>query len=323
MLLDNLKPILDNLRPKYWNNSLAKFPFNNKGFALNEGETPEQGFARLEGELATAATNLAAAKEAGGKGFYGSLSEELRGNPSMSKFEKSSNEDIANSYISLQSKISAKGLTIPNKNAPKEEIDAFYTALGRPDTADGYQLTVPQDLHESIVSNAESQKVFKGWCHELGLSNENAQILHSKYMTELSNVLKQQDEADTKAINEAETILRSRWGTTYDGKLALATKVVDKFGGEKVFELFKGGLGANPLVLEMLSNIGDKLSEDVLGPGGKSQFGALTPAAAQAKIDEIRANPKSAYNDGTSPLHKEAVEEMTSLYKITTAGEGK
>jgi len=301
-----------------------RFPFNNKGFALNEGETHEQGFARLEGEIATANTNLAAAKEAGGKGFYGSLSEELRGNPSMSKFEKSSNEDIANSYISLQGKISAKGLLIPGPNASDTEKNEFFKALGRPDTADGYQLTVPQDLHESIVSNAESQKVFKGWCHELGLSNEKAQVLHSKYMTELSNVLKQQDESDTKAVNEATTTLRSKWGTTFDAKLALANKVVNKFGGEKVLELFKGGLGANPLVLEMLSDIGDKMGEDVLGPGGKSKFGALTPAAAQAKINETLAAPDThPYKNGDSPLHKEAVEEMTSLYQIVTAGEGK
>ncbi len=294
----------------------GKFPFNNKGFALGEGETHEEGFTRLETELATA-------KEAGSKGFYGGLSEELRGNPSMMKFKESSNEDIAKSYINLQGKISAKGLTIPGKNAPEQEVKDFYTALGRPDTADGYQITLAQDLHKSIVSNSESQKVFKTQCHKEGLSATQTQNLHTWYMTELSNVLKQQDEADDKAMKEGETALTSKWGTTYEAKKALAVKVVNKFAGEKAQELLDKGLGSDPAMLEMFADIGDKLSEDVLGPGGKSKFGALTPEAAQAQINEIRGNPKSAYNDGQNPLHKEAVEEMTGLYTILSAAEKK
>ena len=311
--------IIKTLRGIIATHKQGKFPFNCKGFALGEGETHEQGFARVEGELATANTALATAKEAGGKSFYGSLSDEVRKDPSMSKFEKSSNEDIAKSYISLQSKISAKGLTIPGKNATKEEKSAFWKELGRPDTADGYQIELPQDLHKSITSDAESQKAFKGKCHEIGLSAEQTQLLHSWYMTEISGKMKQQDEEDTKVVNETKTALNAKWGTTYEGKLELANRVVNKFGGEKVLELFKEGLGANPLVLEMLSNIGDALSEDVLGPGGKSQYGGLTPAAADAKVKEIMNNPKHPYNDGANPLHKEAVEEVLSLNKIITA----
>jgi len=314
MFLDNLKPIadfvMDNLRPL-----LIMLPCL-FGMALNEGETHEQGFERVEGELS-------AAKEAGGKSFYGSLSEEVRSNPSMLKFEKVSNEEIAKSYINLQGKISAKGLLMPGPNASDDEKSAFYKDLGRPETADGYTLTPPQDLHKNIVSTPESQKVFKGQCHKIGLTSEQTQGLHTWYLTELSNVLKQQDVEDTKVTNEAKTALMAKWGTTYDANLELANKVVNKFGGEKVLELFKEGLGANPLVLEMMANIGDTLSEDVLGPGGKSQFGGLTPQAAQAKINETLANTKHAYHNSNDPMHKDAVEQMTSLYRITTAGEKK
>lgn len=292
---------------------MAMLPFCVLGMA--ETETPEQAVTRLEGELTTA-------KATGSKGFYASLSADVKSNPSMMKFEKASNEDIAKSYITLQNKISAKGLTAPNKNTSKEEVAAFWKELGRPDTADGYQLTLPQDLHKGIASNAESQKAFKTKCHELGFSSEQTQLLHSWYMTELSNALKQQDDADTKSVNESKTALNAKWGTTYEGKLALANKVVNKFGGEKVLELFKEGLGANPLVLEMMSNIGNVLSEDALGPGGKSQYGALTPDAAQAKKNEILANSKHAYHN-TGPGHKEAVEEMLDLNKILAAAESK
>ena len=295
--------------------STHKFPFNNKGFALNEGETHEQGFTRVEGELV-------AAKEAGNKSFYNSLSPDVKSNPTMAKFEKTSNEDIAKSYINLQSKISAKGLTVPGKNASKEEVSAFWKELGRPDSADGYQLTLPQDLHKGITSNAESQKAFKAKCHEIGLDSERTQLLHSWYMTELSNTMKQNEESDTKAVNESKTALSAKWGTTMEGKLALANKVVNKFGGEKVLELFKDGLGANPLVLEMMANIGDALSEDALGPGGKNQYGGYTPDAAQAKINEILHDPKHAYHN-SGPGHKEAVAEMLELNKVLAVAESK
>ena len=311
--------IIKTLRRIIATHKQGRFPFNNKGFALNEGETHEQGFARLEGELAEAKK----ASEGGGKGFFNSLSADVRSNPTMTKFEKSSNEDIAKSYINLQSKISAKGLIVPDKNASKEEKATFWKELGRPDTADGYQLELPKDLHQGIKSDAESQKVFKGKCHEIGLSNEQTQLLHSWYMTELSGVMTRQDEEDKKAVNESKTALNAKWGTTYEGKLALANKVVNKFGGEKVLELFKEGLGANPLVLEMMANIGDALSEDALGPGGKSMYGGLTPDAAQAKKNEILNNPKHAYFSNDSKIRQEAVEEMLNLNKILAAAESK
>ena len=289
---------------------------NQKGFALLDGETSEQGFERLEGELATA-------KEGSGKGFYDSLSPDIKSNPSMMKFEKASHEDIAKSYINLQGKISAKGITIPGKNASEDEINAFRKELGRPDKAEEYQIAIPKDLHQNIVSNAESQKVFKEQCYKLGLNSEQTQGLHEWYMTELSNVLKQEDEADKKSSDEAMTALSSRWGTMKDAKIALAVKVVNKFGGEKAQEFLDKGLGNDPAMLEMFAKIGESVSEDSLGVGGKSQYGGLTPDAAQAKIDEIRNNPKSAYNDGSSPTHKEAVAEMTALYQIVTSGENK
>lgn len=280
---------------------------------MADDETPEAAVERLT-------TELAAAKEVGSKGFYGGLSAEVQSNPSMMKFKGKSAEDVAKSYIDLQSKISAKGLTIPNKNASKEEMAEFYKALGRPDTMDGYQLSVAQDLHKSIVSNAESQKVFKEQCYKLGLNSEQTQGLHSWYMGELSNTMKQMDEADEKASNEATTALRARWGTTYDAKLALATKVVNKFGGEKAQEFLDKGLGNDPVIIEMFANIGDKLSEDALGPGGKSQYGGLTPDAAEAKKKEILHNPKHPYHI-SGPGHKEAVEEMLELNKLLAAAE--
>jgi len=316
MWMDNLTRGFGQLDPLSWLVNMVK----PKVFEIDDGGGGGGGedkatITRLEGELS-------AAKEAGGKGFYGSLSTDVKSNPSMMKFENSSNEDIAKSYINLQSKISAKGLIIPAKGASKEETASFWKELGRPDTAEGYQLTLPQNLHKSVVSNSESQKVFKAKCHEIGLSSDQTQLLHSWYITELSGTMKQQEEEDTKTVNEAKTALNAKWGTTYEGKLALANKVVNKFGGEKVLELFKDGLGANPLVLEMMSNIGDALSEDALGPGGKSAYGGLTPDAAQAKKTEILANSNHAYHN-MGPGHKEAVEEMLALNQILADAEAK
>jgi len=251
-----------------------------------------------------------------GGGFFNSLSEEVRTSPSMLKFQKSSPDDVAKSYINLESKINAKGVLIPGPKATEEEKATFFKTLGRPDTPDGYLFELPKDIHPSLVSDEASQKVFKGIAHQFGLTAEQATGLHGWYITELSNVLKQQDEADEKTRKEAETALRGRWGTTYDTKLALAQRVLNKFGGEKIKPLLEKGLGNDPVIIELFANIGDKLSEDVLGPGGKSQYGGLTPEAANAKIAEIRANPKHPFNDGASPLHKEAVEEMSTLYQI-------
>ena len=296
-----------------------RFPFNNRGFALGEGESHEQGFARVEGELATANTALATAKEAGGKNFFGGLSEGMRSNPSMVKFKDKSGEDIATSYLELEKKIGAKGVIVPIDGASEQEISDFHKATGRPDAADGYQITVPEKMHKSIVSTPESQKVFKEQCFKVGLNNKGAQSLHSWYMTELSNVLTQQDEAEEKTSNEAKTALHAKWGTTYDTQMALAAKVVNVFAGDAAQDLLDKGLGSNPAMIELFATIGSKLSEDVLGPGGKSGLGGLSKQTAEDRKTAILADTKHAYHN-TGAGHAEAVAEMLELNKIITAG---
>lgn len=250
-----------------------------------------------------------------GGGFYDGLSDDTRNNPSMMKFKGKSGEDVAKSYIELSSKIGAKGLIVPGENASEQEVSDYHKALGRPDLAAGYNLQLPEGAHKGVISTPEGQKEFKEECFKNGLSAKQAEGLYGWYTNKLSNTLTQNDEKQTADKNTAETELRSKWGMVYDNKVALAQNVLSKFGGDKMQSLIDSGVGNNPVLIEMLANIGDKLSEDVLGPNGKSSTGALTPEAAQAKINEIRNNPNSPYNAGDHPMHKEAVEEMTALYR--------
>ncbi len=315
--MDNLNLFIRQFRPTFWK---VVFAVNGlKYHPIGGGEGEEVTLETQATEIAALKVELGTAKEAGGKGFYGGLSTEVQNNPSMLKFKDKSSEDVAKSYIELQGKIGAKGVIVPIDGASDDEISNFHKAIGRPDNADGYQIEVPKDLHESIVSTAESQKVFKTQCHKMGLNTKQAQNLHSWYMTELSNVLKRQDVDDKKASDEADTTLHSKWGTTYDVKLALASKVISKFGGEKAHEFLDKGFGNNPAIVEMMANIGEKFSEDVLGPGGKSGLGGMSPQVAQDRVAAIRADSKHAYHNA-GPGHTEAVAEMLELNKIITAG---
>lgn len=290
---------------------LGKFPFNNKGFA---GEDEAAAAAAAEAEATAAA---AAASQSTGK-FYEGFSPEIKNHPSIQKFDNA--ESLGKSYVELERKIGAKGVIIPAHGAGAEEVSSFHKALGRPDVSDGYQFQIPENMHKAVVSTAETQKDFKDVAFKHGLSADQAKGLHSWYLSKLSDAHTQQEASEKTARDEASTALRSKWGTMNDTNMALAQKVIAKFGGEKAQEFLDKGLGNDPAMIEFFATIGGKLSEDVLGPGGNSRFGAMNATEAQAKINETLANPNHPYQDSNSPLHAESVKEMTSLYQIVEGG---
>lgn len=285
MKMGNSRPVRGNWNPlrKFWNNRLLPFPWNNRGFAGEPGDDK----------------------------FYSGWSEEMKGHPSIQKFENA--EALGKSYVELEKKIGAKGVLLPGKDAKPEEVAKFYNALGRPEKADGYAFTDIDGLDDRLKPSAEDKKAFMEAAHAAGLSQAQAERVRKWYYETQQARLKTFDDEATNEFNAAKTKLNQEWGAKYKENEALANRVLNQFLDKDSASRLTEKMGNDPGLIKLLANVGSKLSEDTLG--GKGGGPVLSVEEARGKINEIYANPNHPYHRAGDPLHDEAFTEMTSLYK--------
>ncbi len=262
---------------------------------------------------------VAGAKAESGKSWFGGLSADLSKHPTMEKFSKSSIDDVASSYINLQSLINEKGTIVPKEGASEETIKAFHKSIGVPDKIEGYAVPKIEGLHKNAVSEAGGLKLIQEACLKSGITPKGFNAIYETYMRDVSGKLTAWDNQQTKDYEAAETALRGEWGGNFPMKQALAAKIIATYGGEELINLLKeSGQANNPVIMKCFANIGAHLSEDSLGKLGVSNL-SMTKSEAQGKIDEMRDDPKSSFNDPNHRGHDEAVKYMTTLYEIRDA----
>lgn len=199
----------------------------------------------------------------------------------------------------------------PAADAPQEDLDRFYNALGRPEKPEDYDLGdfAPP---EGLPWSADQQAALTEKMHARGLSNEQmngairdlAEVQNADYQANL--------QAAQQQLAEAETGLRSEWGAAYDAQMELAERAVTTFFGENGKAIMEaeipglGKFGALPNVARAMAKIGASMSEDKLVDGTTQKGGILTAASAKAEYDRMLTDPeisKILAND-QDPQHK-------------------
>lgn len=204
---------------------------------------------------------------------------------------------------------------VPAKDAPPDQWTQFFSALGRPDTADKYTLPLPagDDAPQVIPEVVDG---FKRIAHEAGLSQSQAHKVAEWYF----GVLNEQSDglaAETAALTErAERELKREWGQAYDSKVRAAAKLLSEFGGKDLLDWLEvSGAGSNPHLIRMAAKLADAFSEDRLGHSRGANFG-YTPAEAQKEINRLQldAEFQKALFDNQHPGHAEAVRRRSELF---------
>lgn len=234
--------------------------------------------------------------------------------------EHSSLKDYKDFGSLIKSHVNLVGLLgreprVPAPDAPPDQWNQFFSALGRPDTPDKYQLPIPEgeDAPEIIPEVLEG---FRNVAHEAGLTNSQAHKLSEWYF----NVLGEQSDnlaAETAAITErAERTLKRELGNAYDAKLQAATNIFTQFGGDELLDWMEtSGAGSNPHLIRMAIKIADAMSEDRLGHSRGSNIG-FTPAEAQREIGRLNLDKgfQEALLDRNHPGHADAVKRRSELF---------
>lgn len=236
------------------------------------------------------------------------LDEGVRGEKSLEAIKDFGS--LVKGYVEGQKMSGKKGLVVPGDGASPEEINAFHTAIGRPEKATDYKFEKAK-LPEGMVADEKMEGVFRDIAHKHGLNQTAASAIVAginQYMIDGFNTNNKATEDNQKASVE---LLKKTWGKDYDANFKLAETAFKSFAPDAATQEMFGELGNNPAVIQVFTKIGKAMSEDKLkgGDGGGVGEDALK------KIKEIKLDPKHPFNKANDPKHDEAVAEMQVLYK--------
>lgn len=226
-------------------------------------------------------------------------------------------EDLAKSFINQQPLIGADKVVLPGKEATEEDMGKFFTALGRPESADKYELPT-EGLPENVSVGEADQKEIKDLAFGLGLNSKQTAQLYRAYASRMGTGQAALDKTGSDFAIESEATLKKEFGQAYDEKVSLAKSAVLEFGGEALKKaLNETGLGNHPDMIRAFAKIGKAIaSDEILGEGSKRNF-VKSPTEAQAELDALTTDKdfNQAYLDGAHPGHAAAVQKKQDLYQ--------
>lgn len=211
--------------------------------------------------------------------------------------------ELLKSYDSSQRYIGA-AVKIPGENAAREEVDAFYTKLGRPESADKYTWTPPDGISVEGAT-AENFKAFKELCFKLGLSNKQT----SGVLDGWSGIVKNLEATRANLLNQIASESKSalsapnEWGDKFDDKYKATISLIERLGVKPDFEA--AGVLNSVKLLKAFNSIVDAGAETGLkGASGGAQSSA-------ERLAELKKNP--AYLNAGHPDHAKVLSEINSL----------
>ena len=199
-----------------------------------------------------------------------------------------------------------KTYRIPGEGATTEEWQELHGRLGRPDTTEGYAEIWGQ-MPEGMEWDENMQQGFMSAALKAGLNPTGAREIISWYEGYMKDVALELDR--DRGVVEGE--LKEKWGPNFEMNSSLAHRAVSKIGGDELHALLdQSGLGNHPTLIDAFLRVGRMLAEDNVIPS--TVEGVATNHQAQAKINEILADPKHPYHTGDT----KAVEEMRNLHLL-------
>ena len=253
----------------------------------------------------------ASESHAEGNDFLSLLNEDLRGSQALQDFKDVNS--LAKSYLELN-KFLGKRL----EDMSPEELETYYDKLGRPKSADEYEVNLEGELTDW----------YKQTAHELGLSKRQAEKLAESYHKIEEERMQQYETQKQALMDDWVNQVKQEFGPEFDNRVKIAQAAVRTFGGEELKNfLNETGLGNHPAMVKAFAEIGKELGEDKLvNPESTGGFG-ITPKEAQQKISMLKSDPdfmdrylaRGKYRK-SSKEHQEAVKQIQDLYSLAFPG---
>jgi hypothetical protein len=176
-------------------------------------------------------------------------------------------------------------VVLPKGDDDAEGLAAFRSKIGVPDTADGYQLPVPDGESPEFATQVST------WFHENGVPKAAAQAIAGKWNEFMKAEVEKMAENEQAASEKALSALKTEWGDAFDKRSEFGRRGLAAYGqkaglDEKDLLSLETTIGTAKM-LKLFHAIGETTAEGDF-VGGDSQGFGLTPAQALAKLDEAR-----------------------------------
>ena len=237
-----------------------------------------------------------------GDDFSSKIPEEFRSEKYLEGVN--SYEDVFKKLHHAQGLVGKGPYSIPEEGAPQEKIDAFYKALGRPDTSEGYELKGFEE------EGKEAGKAIQDLFFKVGLSKKQAESLSEGYNALVQAEIKAKQDADDKAFGE---LTSKHFGDKKEKVIASAKALIEKFTPESMQGYVEGLPNESLVVLAaVLDGVRSKyIKEDSLGsPNGTG--GGMTEQALREEGRKLMASPE--YQNAMHPRHDEIVRKVQEIY---------
>jgi len=262
------------------------------------------------------------------------IPEDIREHKSLSTIKDVGG--LAKGFVHAQSMIGADKIAIPGKFATEDDWNPVWDKLGRPESAEAYELT--NEPGEGIEANEEMLGWFKGVAHKTGLTPGQAQNLLNEYNAYAAEAGLDEAPAPEFSQEQVVTQLKKEYGAAFEDKASAAAGVVTQFAPDETMVtayaengesyqhsslselvLADGStVGDHPDFIRTMVNISDfiasKIGEDSLE--GIKSSGSLTPTEAQGQIDQLMS-PGGPYWDQRHPQHDWSVQEVLRLRELS------
>lgn len=257
--------------------------------------------------------------------FRESLPEDLRGNSVFDNVKDLT--DLATQFANAQSFLGSS-IRIPSENASEEDRKKFYekvmkhapSLMPKPDPADETAVQTvlaalgrPADPSSYNIEGAQLSDDLKKAAHEAGLTqNQFAKMYQTLIKPSLDS-----SAARAAEVEKGRAELAKEWGYAFQVKEQTAQALLQKTGApaELVDAAAKGQLNAN--TLRWLDQLATSIGREGLDLVNHGQGGnRMTPAEAQAQINEIMNNRSHAYWNTSDPAHKQAVKDVVDLHRV-------
>ncbi len=196
---------------------------------------------------------------------------------------------LAESYFHLEKLIghekAGNTVVLPGEKATDQEREAFYSKLGRPEKADGYDIKLPENADPAFANS------MREIMHKAGLSKSQGDTLAAAYR-QAEDAAAQQAAQQVAQRAEAEmTAMQSEMGADkYGAHMELYKRGAGELGIDQALGAkIEAAIGTRAFI-DLCAKVGQRIGEaggTPAGDGGKGGFGALTPEAAKAKVQRL------------------------------------
>lgn len=225
-------------------------------------------------------------------------------------------EKVIESYRNLESLRgvpSDRLVTLPSKDADPSAWDAVYSKLGRPETADGYELNLPAE----VQVNPDTVNNFKEVAYKVGLTPQQANALAEWQISHTASLQSEATQQTQTALAAEEQELQREWGVAYDKNLGVARAAAKRFGAsEDLIDSLQQSMGYSK-TLKFFAEIGKAVGgEDAFesADARTSGFSSMTPAEAKQRINDLMMDQefRSQYLSG-SKTHLQQIDHLQSM----------